>query len=194
MVVVVRIAEEQITLRRRRRRDPYRAFREGETAREALELGIGADHAVDGRVDAHDLRGHELAGPGAAGVVEVDRRRADPDEVRRRRGERAVDAEDRELDPLAGLHIPTDDDAVGRVPPADHPAARLAERFRESPIDPDLGAVQDAFISAFRFIKDVEGQSKLGTWLHRIVVTTSLMKLRADKRHVSIEPLLPAYD
>ena len=69
----------------------------------------------------------------------------------------------------------------------------VARRFLKSD-DDAADALQDAFLSAFRFIKDFEGQSKLGTWLHRIVVTTCLMKLRADKRLVSIEPLLPSYD
>ncbi len=69
----------------------------------------------------------------------------------------------------------------------------VARRFLKCDEDA-ADAVQDAFISAFRFIGGFEGQSKLGTWLHRIVVTTCLMRLRADKRHVSIEPLLPTYD
>jgi RNA polymerase sigma-70 factor (ECF subfamily) len=69
----------------------------------------------------------------------------------------------------------------------------VARRFLKCDEDA-ADAVQDAFISAFRFIGSFEGQSKLGTWLHRIVVTTCLMRIRADKRHVSIEPLLPTYD
>jgi RNA polymerase sigma-70 factor (ECF subfamily) len=70
----------------------------------------------------------------------------------------------------------------------------IARRFLKSDEDA-ADAVQDAFISAFRFIGNFQGQSRLGTWLHRIVVTTCLMRLRADKRHVvSIEPLLPSYD
>ena len=69
----------------------------------------------------------------------------------------------------------------------------VARRFLKSDEDA-ADAVQDAFVSAFRFINDFECQSKLGTWLHRIVVTTCLMRIRADKRHVSIEPLLSTYD
>jgi RNA polymerase sigma-70 factor (ECF subfamily) len=69
----------------------------------------------------------------------------------------------------------------------------VARRFLKSDEDA-ADAVQDAFISAFRFIGSFQGQSRLGTWLHRIVVTTCLMRLRADRRHVSIEPLLPSYD
>ena len=69
----------------------------------------------------------------------------------------------------------------------------VARRFLKCEEDAN-DAVQDAFISAFRFIGGFEGQSKLGTWLHRIVVTTCLMRIRTDKRHVSIEPVLPTYD
>src|SRR3990172_1572531 len=57
-------------------------------------------------------------------------------------------------------------------------------------------AVQEAFISAFQAVGKFEGQSKLGTWLHRIVVNACLMKLRSrSRRHeVSIDDLLPTFD
>ena len=57
-------------------------------------------------------------------------------------------------------------------------------------------AVQEAFISAFRAIDRFDGQSTLGTWLHRIVVNACLMKLRsrARRRTVSIDELLPTFD
>ncbi len=42
--------------------------------------------------------------------------------------------------------------------------------------------LQDAFLSAFRSIDRFEGKAKLGTWLHRIVVNSCLMRLRARKR------------
>lgn len=56
-------------------------------------------------------------------------------------------------------------------------------------------AVQEAFISAFRAIHSFEGGSQLGTWLHRIAVNASLMRLRSKKRRPeeSIEDLLPAF-
>jgi RNA polymerase sigma-70 factor, ECF subfamily len=55
--------------------------------------------------------------------------------------------------------------------------------------------VQDAFLSAFRNLPRFHGDAKLSTWLHRIVVNMSLMKLRTRKRRPeeSIEPLLPAF-
>lgn len=56
-------------------------------------------------------------------------------------------------------------------------------------------AVQEAFISAFRGLATFEGTSLLGTWLHRIAVNASLMRLRSRKRRPeeSIEELLPAF-
>jgi RNA polymerase sigma-70 factor (ECF subfamily) len=56
-------------------------------------------------------------------------------------------------------------------------------------------AVQEAFVSAFRGIASFEGTSLLGTWLHRIAVNASLMRLRSKKRRPeeSIDELLPAF-
>ena len=56
-------------------------------------------------------------------------------------------------------------------------------------------AVQEAFISAFRAIDRFEGGSRISTWLHRIVVNASLMKLRSRQRkpETSIEELLPRF-
>jgi RNA polymerase sigma-70 factor (ECF subfamily) len=57
-------------------------------------------------------------------------------------------------------------------------------------------AVQDAFLSAFQAVDQFEGNSQLGTWLHRILINACLMKLRSRARHpeVSIERLLPTFD
>jgi RNA polymerase sigma-70 factor (ECF subfamily) len=70
-----------------------------------------------------------------------------------------------------------------------------ARRFLRSEQDA-ADAVQEAFILAFQGIRQFEGQSKLGTWLHRIVVNACLMKIRSESRRpaVSIESLLPAFD
>ncbi|MGE5815880.1 MAG: RNA polymerase sigma factor [Acidobacteriota bacterium] len=56
-------------------------------------------------------------------------------------------------------------------------------------------AVQDAFISVYRSIHSFTGDSRLSTWLHRIVVNACLMKLRSRRRkpEESIEPLLPTF-
>lgn len=56
-------------------------------------------------------------------------------------------------------------------------------------------AVQEAFVSAFRAIRAFEGTCQLGTWLHRIAVNASLMRLRSRKRRPeeSIDDMLPAF-
>ena len=55
--------------------------------------------------------------------------------------------------------------------------------------------LQEAYASAFKSIGRFEGNAKLSTWLHRIVVNMALMRLRTRKRkpEESIEPLLPAF-
>jgi RNA polymerase sigma-70 factor (ECF subfamily) len=57
-------------------------------------------------------------------------------------------------------------------------------------------AVQDAFLAAFKAITTFNGDSQLGTWLHRIVVNACLMRRRSIDRHptVAIESLLPEFD
>ena len=42
-------------------------------------------------------------------------------------------------------------------------------------------AVQEAYISAYKALPHFKGQSKLSTWLYRIVVNACLMKIRKDK-------------
>lgn len=68
----------------------------------------------------------------------------------------------------------------------------VARRFLPSE-DDARDALQDAFLNAFRSIDRFEGNAKLSTWLHRIVVNACLMKLRTRRRkpETSIEDLLP---
>ncbi|HKB81257.1 MAG TPA: sigma-70 family RNA polymerase sigma factor [Thermoanaerobaculia bacterium] len=57
-------------------------------------------------------------------------------------------------------------------------------------------AVQGAFIRAFQSLPRFRRESRLSTWLHRILVNEALMKLRARSRgpeEESLEPLLPAF-
>jgi RNA polymerase sigma-70 factor (ECF subfamily) len=70
--------------------------------------------------------------------------------------------------------------------------ARRLLRTEEDSAD----AVQDAFLSAFRSLEGFEGNSALGTWLHRIVVNVCLGKLRvrSRSRQVRIDDLLPSFD
>jgi RNA polymerase sigma-70 factor (ECF subfamily) len=55
--------------------------------------------------------------------------------------------------------------------------------------------IQDAFLNAFRSLKSFQGDARLSTWLHRIVVNSALMKLRTRRRKPEepIEPLLPVF-
>ena len=72
----------------------------------------------------------------------------------------------------------------------------LAVARRFLPVEDDArDAVQDAFLSAFRSLDGFQGEARLSTWLHRIVVNASLMKLRTRRRkpEQSIEDLLPGY-
>jgi RNA polymerase sigma-70 factor (ECF subfamily) len=56
-------------------------------------------------------------------------------------------------------------------------------------------ALQDAFLQAFRGIGSFRGGARLSTWLHRIVLNASLMKLRSRGRKPErpIEELLPRF-
>ena len=47
-------------------------------------------------------------------------------------------------------------------------------------------AVQETFVSAFRAVGTFEGSSRLGTWLHRILINHCLMRLRRAKRAGSV--------
>jgi RNA polymerase sigma-70 factor, ECF subfamily len=71
----------------------------------------------------------------------------------------------------------------------------IAHRFLRCD-DDCADAVQEAFVSVFQAIGTFAGQSKLDTWLHRILVNVCLMKLRNRSRRptCSIEDLLPAFD
>lgn len=57
-------------------------------------------------------------------------------------------------------------------------------------------ALQDAFLQAFRAIRDFREEARLSTWLHRIVVNAALMRLRSASRRpeVPIDDLLPQFD
>jgi RNA polymerase sigma-70 factor (ECF subfamily) len=71
----------------------------------------------------------------------------------------------------------------------------VARRFLPNDADAQ-DALQDGLISACRGIDTFSQTSRLGTWLHAIVVRSSLMKLRSKRRRSSersIEDLLPRF-
>jgi RNA polymerase sigma-70 factor (ECF subfamily) len=47
-------------------------------------------------------------------------------------------------------------------------------------------AVQDAYLDAYRHMRDYRGDAKVGTWLVRIAVNHALMRLRKQKRRGNI--------
>lgn len=78
----------------------------------------------------------------------------------------------------------------------DQSGRMLAVARRFLPVEEDArDAVQGAFLSAFRALEGFQGDARLSTWLHRIVVNACLMKLRTRRRkpEQSIEELLPGY-
>lgn len=56
-------------------------------------------------------------------------------------------------------------------------------------------ALQEAYLSAFRSLPRFDGRSLLSTWLHRIVVNTCLMRMRAQRSRPdqAIDTLLPEF-
>lgn len=70
----------------------------------------------------------------------------------------------------------------------------VARRFMADE-DDAREAVQEAFVSAFKAMDRFEGDSRISTWLHRIVVNACLMKLRTRRRkpEESIDDLLPRF-
>lgn len=59
----------------------------------------------------------------------------------------------------------------------------LARRSLPDPAEAEE-AVQDAFVSAVRFLHRFEGRSQLSTWLHQLVVNAARMRARAGRRRL----------
>jgi RNA polymerase sigma factor (sigma-70 family) len=49
-------------------------------------------------------------------------------------------------------------------------------------------AVQDTYVAAFHHLNEFRGESQLGTWLSRIAINNSLMRLRRHKRDRNVVP------
>ena len=104
----------------------------------------------------------------------------------------AADAEEQAL--LAGLRAGSDTAFETLVRTTSPRLLAVARRIVGSDEDA-RDVLQEAYASAFKSIGRFEGNAKLSTWLHRIVVNMALMRLRTRKRkpEESIEPLLPAF-
>jgi len=50
-------------------------------------------------------------------------------------------------------------------------------------------ALQDAYVDAYRHIRDFKGEAQLGTWLTRIAVDHALMRLRKQRRERRVIPI-----
>ena len=64
---------------------------------------------------------------------------------------------------------------------------RVARSILKNDADAE-DALQEAYLQAYRRMGDFRGESQLGTWLTRIVINQSLMRLRAGKRDRVILP------
>lgn len=68
----------------------------------------------------------------------------------------------------------------------------LASRMTRNPEDAEE-VLQDVFITVYRKIKSFEGKSSFSSWLYRVAVNASLMKIRKRKqdRSISMEEAMP---
>src|SRR5437667_7872562 len=71
----------------------------------------------------------------------------------------------------------------------------LATARRLLPNEEDArDAVQSAFIRAFQSLSRFREESRISTWLHRILVNEALMRLRSKKdKEESIDELMPTF-
>lgn len=70
----------------------------------------------------------------------------------------------------------------------------LARRYLSSPADA-ADVVQESFLAVYEGIDRFAGESRLQTWMHRIVINKCLMRLRNQRRHneVDIDEFLPSF-
>lgn len=73
---------------------------------------------------------------------------------------------------------------------------QVARRYLDD--DEAHDALQEALVSAWKSMDSFDGESKISTWLHRIVVNASLMRIRKKSTKLeqateSLEPLLPSF-
>src|SRR3989337_1629441 len=113
--------------------DPDRSFCELETFCQLVDLWIGWNDHIDGRIQPFyiniDFTRRERRWK-LLGWIELKPRKAHPDVISRRIGDGAVNAENRQLNFLSGFYIPAYGKSIDRVPTADHRSAALACKAR----------------------------------------------------------------
>jgi len=72
---------------------------------------------------------------------------------------------------------------------------QTAFRILSNPHDAE-DAVQDSLLCAFRNLNQFQGRARFSTWLHRIAINSSLMRLRKQKcrRELPLQPVLTDND
>jgi RNA polymerase sigma-70 factor (ECF subfamily) len=99
----------------------------------------------------------------------------------------------------APLSEAKDAELVARTAGGDHAAFEVVMRRNNSKLfrvarailkdDAEAeDALQEAYLQAYRRIREFRGDAQLATWLTRIVVNQSLMQLRKQKRHRVVLP------
>jgi len=93
-----------------------------------------------------------------------------------------------------------DDELVARVSRADHAAFealmrrhngrlfRVARTILKDEAEAE-DALQEAYLEAYRHIRDFRGNAQLSTWLTRIVINQALMRVRKQKRDPVVVPI-----
>jgi len=71
-------------------------------------------------------------------------------------------------------------------------AYSLAQRLTRNPEDAEE-VLQDVFVTVYRKLSKFEGKSTFSSWLYRVTVNASFMKLRRRKHdnNISVEEVLP---
>jgi RNA polymerase sigma-70 factor (ECF subfamily) len=64
-------------------------------------------------------------------------------------------------------------------------AYRIAMRYLRNESDAQE-ILQESYLAAWRSLPRFEGRSQFGSWIYRIVVNASLMRLRTSKRHPEV--------
>src|SRR5271157_4811759 len=140
--VIVGIAEEKVAVGFFRTRHPDRTLREQKSPCKFLDLCALRNDVIQRRILPGDLR-RTLADSHFGGLVEVQRRRLDPDEIFGAIGDWSVDAEHSKLNVLAGLGVSREDHAIGSIESFNHGSARLSQDSRKFAVNPDLRIVVD---------------------------------------------------